>query len=99
MARKAKTKTTPPPPEEPTTRNDLLTRAQAETLKAWWRLYEQNGKEPTIRELTHELGERDTGAGRKLIVLEQKGYITRKMILAPGPREITPLGKRWLKVL
>lgn len=76
--------------------NVLVTPEQLRCLIAWVRLRDRNGYEPTVREVSKELGLADNGAISLLRRLDAKGIFLRKPVTKPGPRELTPVGKKWL---
>jgi DNA-binding MarR family transcriptional regulator len=97
MARKTTHRTTmPTDTTEPA--NQLLTSAQLRCLKTWWRLYQENGEEPSLRQLSAELELTDNNAAPLVRQLDRKGAFEREIIEKPGPRKITPWGKKWLSM-
>lgn len=74
----------------------LLTPAQLRCLLAWHRLFQAEGREPTVRELSKELGLVDNGAAMLVKELDKKGAFARPPVQVPGPRVLTETGKKWL---
>jgi hypothetical protein len=74
----------------------LITPAQLRCLRAWWDLYEQHGREPSLRQLSAALNLADNGAAPLVRWLDRKGAFKREPITVPGPRQLTPTGKKWL---
>jgi DNA-binding MarR family transcriptional regulator len=97
MARKTTQQATTPDDDEPTG-NQLLTSPQLRCLKTWWRLYQENGVEPSLRELSAALGVTDNNAAPLVRQLDKKGAFEREVVERPGPRKITPWGKKWLSM-
>lgn len=97
MAQKTtKTKTIPPNHRKAADDDEYPTHAEYRCLRAFQRFVSTMGREPTIRELSAAMGRGDTGAGDPLRKLEKKGFITREIVQAPGPRAISSKGEAWL---
>lgn len=99
MAARRKKKAPAPelsPAREPLT--PFPTTAQLECLRVFARMTEQLGRDPTVRELSAEMGFSEMGAQGHLRQLEAKGYIETVTVTIVRGRKLTPVGKKWLKV-
>lgn len=94
-----KSKTIPPKtgkPQRDELASKLLTKAQARALITWNRLYEQNGVEPTVRDVAAELQMTANGAHALLTACDHAGAFSREPVEIPGPRKLTAYGRKWL---
>lgn len=94
MARKTKTippKTKGAPVAPPT-------RAEAETLQAFYDFVEKSGRAPMQKELSAAMGKSPAAAQVPLENLEAKGYIEATIVQARGPLRITALGEAFLQM-
>lgn len=74
------------------------TTTQLECLKAFSKLAQELGRNPTIREVSTEMGLVATGSLELLKQLTLKGLLEPEMALTVVGRKLSPLGRRWLKL-
>lgn len=86
----------PGPP--PGRKSPYPTATQLECLKAFSKLARELGRNPTIREVSTEMGLVATGSLELLKQLTLKGLLEPEMELTVVGRKLSPLGRRWLKL-